>query len=103
MMDESQPEYEVFVDDNYHYMDESSRYSGGVFDSWEQAEAKCRMIVDEFLVANFKEGMAAEDLMRQYKSYGEDPWILSLSDRRFSAWDYAAERCEDLCRKRESE
>jgi hypothetical protein len=69
-------QYEVYVDDNYHYMDESARYSGGVFDSWEAAEAKCRRIVDEFLLANYKEGMAADELLRAYKSYGEDPWIL---------------------------
>lgn len=92
-------QYEVYVDDNYHYMDESARYSGGVFDSWEAAEAKCRRIVDEFLLANYKEGMAADELLRAYKSYGEDPWILPPGDdRRFSAWDYAAERCQDICR-----
>jgi hypothetical protein len=100
-MDDRELKYEVYVDDNYHYMDESERYSGGVFDSWEAAEAKCRLIVDEFLVANYKEGMAADELLRQYKSYGEDPWILPPGDdRRFSAWDYAAERCQDICREK---
>jgi hypothetical protein len=90
--------YEVYVDDNFHYMDESERYSGGLFDSWEAAEAKCRMIVDEFLQANYKEGMLADELFRQYTLFGEDPWISPLSDeRKFSAWDYAATRCQEMC------
>jgi hypothetical protein len=93
--------YEVYVDDNYHYMDESERYSGGVFDSWEAAEAKCRLIVDDFLRANYKEGMLADELLSQYKSYGEDPWISPRGgDRTFSAWDYAAVRCDEMCRAR---
>ena len=96
--DESNLKYEVYVDDNYHYMDEGERYSGGVFDSWEAAEAKCRGIVDEFLLANYKEGMATDELLRVYKSFGEDPWILfPRDDRRFSAWNYAAERCQEIC------
>jgi hypothetical protein len=97
--DDIELKYEVFVDDNYHYMDESERYSGGVFDSWDAAEAKCRQIVDEFLLANYKEGISAQALLAQYKSYGEDPWILSSGEeRRFSAWDYAEARCEEICR-----
>ena len=46
-MDDGRLRYEVYVDDNYHYMDEDERYSGGVFDSWEAAEAKptyCRRV-----------------------------------------------------------
>jgi len=98
-MEVREVKYEVFVDDNYHYMDESERYSGGLFDSWEAAEAKCRLIVDEFLQASYKEGMLADDLLKQYKSFGEDPWISPRSDeQKFSAWDYAASRCQDLCR-----
>jgi hypothetical protein len=98
-MDDSTLQYEVYVDDNYHYMDESARYSGGVFDSCGAATTKCRLIVDEFLLANYKEGMAADELLRQYKSYGEDPWILPPGDGcRFSAWDCAADRCQDICR-----
>jgi hypothetical protein len=73
MATDKTPEYQVYVDDNFHYMDEGERYSGGVFDSWEAAEAKCRGIVDEFLVANYKEGMAADELLRHYKSYGDTP------------------------------
>ncbi len=94
---DSTVKYEVYVDDNYHYMDEESRYSGGVFDSCEAAQAKCRLIVDEFLLQNHKAGMSADDLLRLYKSYGEDPWILGPDGCRFSAWTYASERCVEIC------
>jgi hypothetical protein len=98
-MDDRELKYEVYVDDNFHYMDESERYSAGLFDSWEAAEAKCRLIVDDFLRANYKEGMLADQLLSQYRLYGEDPWIRpSGDDRTFSAWDYAAARCEEMCR-----
>lgn len=95
---DSTPQYQVYVDDNYHYMDESERYSGGVFDSCEAAKTKCRQIVDEFLLANHKEGTAANELLSLYKSFGEDPWILPGADGcTFSAWDYAGERCKEIC------
>ena len=31
--------FEVFVDDNYHYTDEDERYSAGEFDNYEEALA----------------------------------------------------------------
>ncbi len=32
-----------------------------------------------------------------YTSFGEDPFIIGPGDYRFSAWDYAKERCSILC------
>jgi len=91
-------EYKVYVDDNSHYMDESARYSAGAFENCETAALTARRIVDEFLLASYTEGMTAGHLMSTYKMYGEDPWISSADDDcKFSAWEYAAERCHDIC------
>lgn len=46
--------YIVYVDDNFHYMDESERYCAGEFDALEEAIAKCKQIVDESLSSSSK-------------------------------------------------
>jgi len=90
--------YRVFVDDNFHYMDESERYSRGDFDSLEAAVAACKRIVDEFLASNYLPGMALGDLLTQYALFGEDPFV-DAGDGivHFSARDYASERAREIC------
>jgi hypothetical protein len=91
--------YSVRVDENSHYMDESHRYSAGEFEDCETATATCRRIGDDFLAASYSAGMNADHLLRTYKMFGEDPWISSGDDEcKFSAWDYASQRCEEICR-----
>ena len=90
--------YTVFVDDNFHYMDEGERYKLGDFDSADKAIAAAKKIVDGFLESNRKPGQSAEELLAAYKSFGEDPWISSDDPScNFSAWDYAERRCQELC------
>ena len=94
-------EYQVYVDENSHYMDETERYSAGLFQDCEAARAECRRIVDDFLSANYREGMSAAKLLSLYKSFGEDPWISSADEGcKFSAWGYAEQRCEEICRNK---
>ncbi len=95
--------YEVFVDDNFHYMDEDERYKLGEFDTEEEAIAACKKIVDEFLLTNYEPGMGEKDLYDSYTSFGEDPFMRPGSPGSFSAWTYAKERCSELCRKEEVE
>ena len=92
--------YVILVDDNYHYMDSSYRCRDGEFATAEEAFARCRQIVDEYLESALKPGMSAEELWDSYKSFGEDPFIQSVdvAPVRFSAWDYARGRCLDMCR-----
>ena len=91
--------YTVFVDDNFHYMDESERYKLGEFDDCASATAACKRIVDEFLETTKSDG-TPEDLMAQYTMFGEDPWINSAdANCTFSAWDYARERCRQITAK----
>ena len=90
--------YRVLVDDNFHYRDESERYTLGTFATCAEAMAACRRIVDEFLLDQYKPGMAAEELCSLYTGFGEDPFIVGADPTcRFSAWSYATARCAEIC------
>ena len=91
--------YTVFVDDNFHYMDESERYKLAEFEDCASAVAACKQIVDEFLNTCDSSKTDAE-IFHQYVLFGEDPWISSTdSECTFSAWNYARERAKALARK----
>jgi hypothetical protein len=94
--------YEILVDDNYHYMDEESRYKDGTFDSYGEALARAKAIVDDFLKQNHIPGMTSKELFRIYTGFGEDPFIVPSGESHFSAWDYARERCQELCREEDA-
>ncbi len=82
--------YTVYVDDNFHYMDESERYKIGEFNNCDAAIAACKRIVDEFLQQNRGK---CEDLIATYVMFGEDPFIRTDDPNcKFSARDYARER-----------
>jgi hypothetical protein len=100
MADDPQSTYEVFVDDNFHYRDESERYRLGSFTSCQAAIERCKQIVDDYLLDAYKPGLSAAELYSSYQSFGEDPWIASSdSSCTFSAWGYAKQRCKELCRE----
>lgn len=88
----------VYVDDNFHYMDEDERYCFGTFNSLDAAEAACRKIVDYFLL-NYS-AKTAEELYQSYVTFGEDPWIAGQHSEAdapvFCAWEYAKKRCKEL-------
>lgn len=92
--------YIVFVDDNFHYMDESERYKLGEFADCPAAVAACKGIVDEFFTTCNLES-TEDELIKQYILFGEDPWIKSDDPEcKFSARDYARERAKELARKK---
>ena len=91
-------DFELFVDDNYHYMDEESRYRVGSFASYSEALAKAKAIVDDFLEDSHQPGMTSKELFEVYVGFGEDPFIVPEGEPYFSAWDYARVRCMELCR-----
>jgi hypothetical protein len=42
----------------------------------------------------YKPGMSPQELYEVYAMFGNDPFIIGdVSERSFSAWDYARERC----------
>jgi hypothetical protein len=89
--------YIVWVDDNYHYMDEDERYKLGEFKTLDAAIAACKKIVDDFLASTYAPGMSAAELNASYTGFGEDPWIAGEERVLFSAWTYAEQRCAEIC------
>ena len=93
--------YKVFVDDNFHYMDESERHELGEFPTLDAAIEASKKIVDEYLLSAHQPGMTAHALFESYTSFGEDPYIVATPSKEpkglFSAWDYAKRRCDELC------
>jgi len=86
--------YTVVVDDNFHYMDQDERWTLGEFPSYEKAVEACKKLIDEFLEDSLKDNPTAEGLYAQYKMFGDDPYVVgTVEGERFSAWDYAKERC----------
>lgn len=98
-MTDNPAKFTVFVDDNYHYQDETERYKLGEFESYEEAVRQAKKIVDEFLGSDPQKGKTSDTLLSEYKRYGEDPWITPEPEgQHFSAWSYAEERCKILCK-----
>ena len=93
--------YKVFIDDNFHYMDESERYELGEFPTLEAAIEASKKIVDDYLLSAYRPGMAANELAASYVSFGEDPFIIDTLGKKigvlFSAWDYASRRSNEMC------
>jgi hypothetical protein len=91
--------YSVYVDDNYHYQDESERYKLGDFAALEEAIAACKSLVDEFLKDEVSPDSTAAERCAQYTGFGPDPFIVTddpdAAHPPFSAWNYAKERCEE--------
>jgi hypothetical protein len=93
--------FRVFVDDNFHYMDEDERWVLGDFVRYEDALAAARHLVEAFF-DEAKPGQTAADLYDDYVAFGDDPFIVpiggaELPASRFSAWEYArhvAGECE---------
>jgi len=86
--------FTIYVNDNFHYMDEDERYTLGVYDTEEEALQAAKRIVDEFLIRSYEPGISAAQLYDSYITFGKDPWI---DPSPFNAWHYAKERCNELC------
>ena len=98
-----QLKYELYVDDNYYYMDEDERYKAGEFDTLEGAIAEAKRIIDDFLLTTYKKnpGFSAVDLFKEYTKYGVDPWILP-NYSKYNSWEYAEKRSKEICAMKES-
>jgi hypothetical protein len=58
--------YTVFVDDNFHFMDESKRYELGEFSTLDAAIEAAKQIVHRYLASAYEPGMTAEALFESY-------------------------------------
>ena len=73
--DKKNKKFSVYVDDNYHFMDEDERYTVGSFNSLEEALEKCREITIRSLDDLYESGIIPEKLKAQWSMFGEDPFI----------------------------
>ena len=90
--------FRVIVYENSHYQDPDEAYEHGRFSSYQEAVRACRSIVDGFLRSALKPNMTSTELFTQYTTFGEDPRVGGeVGEPPFSAWDYAKERCGELC------
>lgn len=89
--------YKVYVDDNYHYMDQDHRYELGTYASYDEAIEASKKIVDAFLIENKSSFETADELCASYCMFGEDPFIMAkVTFKKFSARSYAAFKCKEL-------
>ncbi len=85
--------YMVYVDDNFHFTDESERDFHSEYSTFEEAVTACKKIVDDSL----GQGAGAEEIYDNYVSFGDDPFIKGCSDaEHFSAWEYANKRSQEI-------
>lgn len=90
--------YKVIIDDNFHFMDENESYGSGTFSTYEEAVAKCKDIINEFLESAILPADTAEGLYMTYVMYGETPHITGSNLGNFSSNDYARLKCSELVR-----
>lgn len=83
--------FRVYVDDNYHYMDQDEQWILGVFDTEADAVAAAKSLVTKSVTSMHESGMSAGEVFARYKMFGDDPFIVGEGhDRRsFHAWDFA--------------
>ncbi len=90
--------YTVYVDDNFHYMDESKRYKLGEYETADEAVKQAKELIDGFLISAYKMDQTAAELFRHYTNFGKDPFIVPKDEESaFSAWNYAREQCAVIC------
>jgi hypothetical protein len=88
--------YVVYIDDNFHFLNEKSRVRLGEFGTCEEAVAACKGIVEEFF-SKLENKHPFKELWEGYTMFGEDPFIETDDvNCTFSAWGYAKQRCKDL-------
>ncbi len=86
------PGFTVYVDDNFHFMDENSRWEKGPYSTYEEALKYCEYLVginmEEMAEGGKKTGAEA---LGAYAMYGDDPWISPTPEGvpKFSARKYA--------------
>jgi hypothetical protein len=90
--------YKVYVDDNYHHLDERERFEVGSYDTLEEALEKCKEITVRSLEDQFEDGITPDQLSAQWAMFGEDPFIYGGDGSiPFSARTFiTAELCEHI-------
>ena len=76
----------VWIDDNFHFMDEDERVFYGEFDTPTQATMAYQKIVDANIESIKEQETDPDKAYESYVWFGDDPWIAGAV---FSAFEYA--------------
>jgi hypothetical protein len=91
-------EFTVYVADNFHHGDDDETYEHGEYATYARAVAAAKRIVDAWLKNAYEPGANPDDLYQRYASFGDDPYVVPEPEgKHFSAWEYAKQRCQELC------
>ena len=91
--EENKPTYKVWIDDNFHFMNEDERIFHGEFDTPTQAIVACQKIVDANIKSITENEIDPNKAYESYVCFGDDPWIEGLD---FSAFEYAKIKIKEL-------
>ena len=91
----SEQKFIVHVLDHAHYMEEDGEYTRGEFATREEAEQKCKEIIDRSLEELFSVGMSEEEMSKQFLIYGEE-----ASCEGFESMEYVKLKCRELSTKK---
>lgn len=94
--DMTKQHYSVRVLDNFNFMDESAEYNSGTFNTYEEAAAKCKSIIDDFLESAYTPGDTAEQLYNSFIMFGESPILSGPKLGEFSDAAYTRARCLEI-------
>jgi hypothetical protein len=85
--------YQVLVDDNFHFMDESRKSKS--FATADEAVAHCKRMVDEDLAGYLRSnpGIGADKLFEMYAAFGDDPFIRGWTSRAGITHGNGLKRC----------
>ncbi len=78
----------------------------GEFDTRDEAIACARRLIDALLIAQYRPGMHPGELMARYQAAGEELAIFQDDDMTinvagFNPLQYAKQRCQDYCGKKD--
>jgi hypothetical protein len=93
--------FAIFIEDNGRFMDEESRYRHSEWPTYVEALVEARRLVNLSLEEAYRPGMRPDTLYGWYTSFGDDVFIVPDGEPRFSAWEYARSRAEEMCRAAE--
>ena len=93
VQEENKPTYKVWIDDNFHFMDEDERIFHGEYSTPKQASVACQKIVDANIESITEQETDPDKAYESYVCFGDDPWIEGLE---FSAFEYAEMKIKEV-------
>ena len=89
----NKPKHKVWIDDNFHFMDEDERVFHGEFSTPTQAIVACQKILDANIEIITETETDPDKAYESYVCFGDDPWIEGVE---FSASEYAKIKIKEV-------